>query len=158
MEVTIKESLDALRPLARQAKAAVSLERVLDGLIGLEGHCDELRREVENLKTNAEHLKAENEAATKEANRIRNDAARQADDTAQAADSKAEGVVSEAMDHADRIVSQARSLADAAKSEEEDARERLRLLTDQAAAVEARRAELTAEVDSLRERVRDLVK
>lgn len=144
MDISIKEALEALRPVAIQARAAIRLNDVLGSLVGIENHRDELTKEVDGLKGKIAQAKATCEAAILDGTRAREQAQKDS-----------EAMVKEAKDRAAVIADECkRSVTDTAKQIEEDQVEANILL----ARITASRAALATEVDELTNQRDALVK
>jgi cell division protein FtsB len=157
MEITIKEALEALRPLAIQAKSALRLTEVLNGLVGVENHRDELTREVEALQRK---MGSDSDAC---------DAARtEADEYVAKAKREAFAIVNDATTRATMIADECRLSVASTAAEVQDlvAEGNIRLagpmvqraaLVTEVEALTRHRDALVAEVDGLRDRLKSLV-
>lgn len=102
MDISVKDALDALRPVAIQARAAIKLADVLGSLVGVENHRDELEKQVAGLKKKVEDANAVCDSAYEEAVKVRDQAVKDA-----------AGIVQEAKDRAAVIAAECKaSVAD----------------------------------------------
>lgn len=140
MDITVKEAVDALRPLVNQARSVTKLSEVLDSLVGVENHRDELERAVALGTADVARLAEECEAAKVAAEAF------VASARAQAEEARVAGTLA-SNDEAARIADRATALLEAVDEES-------RTIRAQVVDATAERDALDFEVDVLK-RFRD---
>lgn len=149
-EINVRESVEALRPLVRQAKATVALSNVLESLVGLEDHKVELTRRVEELKALVGQAEGKISYAEAEAIRICAEAKAQAKKVAKDAGDAASSALARADEEAANVVSEAKSAAESQKAENDVLRQTGVLLQNEVDKLTGQRDAIKAEIDSLK--------
>ena len=149
-DIDVKGSLEALRPLVRQARAAQALSEKLESLVGLDQHKGELERAVTELQSKVEGARNTLADAEAEAVRVCNAAKDKAAEVLQEASDAAERCVADAEQEARAIITEARSAVEVAQTENELARQTGRVLQAEVDSLTETRATLTAQIADLK--------
>lgn len=157
MDINVKDAVDALRPLVNQARGVLKLSEVLDGLIGVENHRDELASEIAKLIADKATLSEACDAAKVAAEAFVASARTQAEEA------RVAGTLA-SNDEAARVADRATRLLGAVAAERRDANARLEAAEAQLATLAAETADLQrfrdqlqSEIAALRARVQPLV-
>lgn len=149
-EIDVRGTLEALRPLGRQARAAIVLSEKLESLVGLEDFSKELGVRVEKLKVEvagAEKAKAGAEAG---AVKVCADAKAKADKILVDASGAAEKCLADAEKEAKAIVGEAKADAAKLKTDNDVLRSTGKILQGEVDKLTAQRDTLNGDIESLR--------
>lgn len=148
--INVREAVEALRPVVRQAKAAVALADVLESLVGLDDHAKELARIVEERK--ALVAAADSKVAKAEADAVRVCAAakEQAEKVLKDASDAAERCITDAEHEAESIRDQAATAVEEAKEQNEIARQAGKVLQAAVDDLTKKRDAIKAEIESFK--------
>lgn len=157
MDINVKDAVDALRPLVNQARGVLKLSEVLDGLIGVENHRDELANEIAKLIADKATLSEACDAAKVAAEAF------VASARAQAEEARVAGTLA-SNDEAARVADRATALLEAVDEESRtiraqvvDATAERDALDSEVAGLRRFRDQLQSEIAALRARVQPLV-
>lgn len=150
--MNVKEAFEAIRPAAKQAQATLKLADLLESLVGVENHGDELVIRLEKLKADVAAAEAAVTKAQAEAVKVCAEARAKADEIIADAIEQADSFRDNAAADAEKVLAAAgasRAQEAAVEAELAASSEKLRA---EVAALEQRRTELSHDIGSLREK------
>jgi len=149
-DIDVRGSLEALRPLGRQARATLVLSEKLESLVGLEDHAKELVARVEALKSEVAAAEGKKARAEADAVAVCAEAKAKAEKTLADADAAAEKRVSDAEKEAKALEVALAEVAATLNADNEVLRQTGKTLQGEVDSLAAKRDAIKAEIESFK--------